>query len=56
MPYENYDITSAQLCDGFVYRSDFDPELRGMGGKLQIQPEYKRNYIYEHEDLEEGII
>lgn len=40
------DLTVAQLCDGFVYNSFEGKGLFGLGGKLTIQPEYQRNYIY----------
>ncbi len=40
------DITVRQICDGFVYNELEGKGLFGMGGKLTIQPEYQRNYIY----------
>jgi hypothetical protein len=40
------DITVAQICDGFVYNQLEGKGLFGLGGKLTIQPEYQRNYIY----------
>ena len=40
------DITVEQICKGFVY-NDFEGKgLFGLSGKLVIQPEYQRNYIY----------
>jgi hypothetical protein len=40
------DITVREIVDGFVY-SELDAKgLTGLGGKLTIQPEYQRNYIY----------
>ncbi|NQT63866.1 MAG: DUF262 domain-containing protein, partial [Candidatus Marinimicrobia bacterium] len=33
-------------CDGFVYNQLEGKGLYGLGGKLTIQPEYQRNYIY----------
>jgi hypothetical protein len=40
------DITIREVCDGFVY-NDFEGKgLFGLSGKLTIQPEYQRNYIY----------
>ncbi len=39
-------ITVAQICDGFVYNQLEGKGLFGLGGKLTIQPEYQRNYIY----------
>ena len=40
------DITVADICDGFVYNQFEGKALFGLGGKLTIQPEYQRNYIY----------
>lgn len=40
------DITVAEVCDGFVYNQLEGKGLFGLGGKLTIQPEYQRNYIY----------
>jgi hypothetical protein len=40
------DITVADICDGFVYNQFEGKGLYGLGGKLTIQPEYQRNYIY----------
>lgn len=40
------DITVREVVEGFVY-SELDAKgLFGLGGKLTIQPEYQRNYIY----------
>ncbi len=36
----------AELCDGFVYNELEEKGLFGLSGKLTIQPEYQRNYIY----------
>lgn len=40
------DITVADICDGFVYNQLEGKGLFGLGGKLTIQPEYQRNFIY----------
>lgn len=40
------DITVADICNGFVYNQLEGKGLYGLGGKLTIQPEYQRNYIY----------
>ena len=40
------DLTVADICDGFVYNEPEGKGLFGWGGKLVIQPEYQRNYIY----------
>lgn len=38
--------TVKDICDGFVYNQLEEKGLFGMNGKLTIQPEYQRNYIY----------
>jgi hypothetical protein len=38
--------TVEELCDGFVYNELEGKGLFGLSGKLTIQPEYQRNYIY----------
>lgn len=40
------DLTVKDICDGFVYNDYEGKGLYGWGGKLTIQPEYQRNYIY----------
>ncbi len=40
------DVTVADICDGFVYNQLEGKGLFGLGGRLTIQPEYQRNYIY----------
>jgi hypothetical protein len=40
------DLTVADICDGFVFNQLEGKGLFGLGGKLTIQPEYQRNYIY----------
>ena len=40
------EITVKQICDGFVYNELEGRGLFGLSGKLTIQPEYQRNYIY----------
>ena len=39
-------ITVKEICDGFVYNELEGRGLFGLSGKLVIQPEYQRNYIY----------
>ena len=40
------DITVGDVCKGFIY-NDFEGKgLFGLSGKLVIQPEFQRNYIY----------
>jgi hypothetical protein len=40
------DISVRDICDGFVYNALEGKGLFGLSGKLTIQPEYQRNYIY----------
>lgn len=40
------DITIEDICQGFVYNEYEGKGLFGFYGKLTIQPEYQRNYIY----------
>jgi len=40
------DITVKEICDGFVYNELEGKGLFGLSGRLTIQPEYQRNYIY----------
>lgn len=40
------DITVKNICDGFIYNELEGKGLFGLAGKLTIQPEYQRNYIY----------
>lgn len=39
-------LTIKDICDGFVYNEYEGKGLFGWSGKLVIQPEYQRNYIY----------
>jgi len=38
--------TVEQLCEGFYYNDLEEKGVYGLNGKLIIQPEYQRNYIY----------
>ena len=40
------EITVDDICQGFVYNEYEGKGLFGLSGKLVIQPEYQRNYIY----------
>jgi len=40
------DLTVKDICEGFVYNELEGKGLFGLSGKLTIQPEYQRNYIY----------
>ena len=42
----NTDYTVKQICDGFVFNEYEGKGLYGLSGKLVIQPEYQRHYIY----------
>ena len=39
-------ITIEEICKGFTYNEYEGKGLFGLSGKLTIQPEYQRNYIY----------
>ncbi len=39
-------ITIKEICEGFTYNEYEGKGLFGLSGKLTIQPEYQRNYIY----------
>lgn len=40
------DIAVKDICEGFVYNQLEGKGLFGLSGRLTIQPEYQRNYIY----------
>lgn len=42
----NTNLTVKDICEGFVYNELEGKGLFGLSGKLTIQPEYQRNYIY----------
>lgn len=50
------DITIKNICDGFVYNEFEGKGLYGLSGRLTIQPEYQRNYIYAAENKEIAVI
>lgn len=50
------DITVEQICKGFVYNELEGKGLFGLSGKLTIQPEYQRNYLYAKRKMEESVI
>jgi len=49
-------ITIKEICEGFVYNELEGKGLFGLAGKLTIQPEYQRNYIYAEEGREAAVI
>lgn len=42
----NPDLTVKKIVDGFIYNALEGKGLFGLSGRLTIQPEYQRNYIY----------
>lgn len=50
------DITVKAICEGFVYNEYEGKGLFGLSGKLTIQPEYQRNYLYAEEKREASVI
>jgi len=44
------DLTVKEICEGFVYNQLEGKGLNGWAGKLTIQPEYQRNYLYLEND------
>jgi hypothetical protein len=50
------DLSVKDICEGFVYSELEGRGLFGLGGKLTIQPEYQRNYIYAHDRKEVAVI
>ncbi len=40
------EVSVSDICNGFVYNQLEGKGLFGLGGKLTIQPEYQRNYLY----------
>lgn len=46
----------SDIVEGFVYNELEGKGLFGLSGKLTIQPEYQRNYIYAEEGKEAGVI
>lgn len=50
------EYTVREICEGFVYNELEGKGLFGLSGKLTIQPEYQRNYIYADEGKEASVI
>ncbi|WP_281640517.1 HNH endonuclease family protein [Aurantimicrobium minutum] len=48
--------TVKDLCEGFVYNELEGKGLFGLSGRLTIQPEYQRNYIYADGVLDVAVI
>lgn len=49
-------FTVREVLDGFVFNEYEGKGLFGLSGKLTIQPEYQRNYIYASEGREVGVV
>ena len=52
----NIKLTIGDICNGFVYNELEGKGLFGLGGKLVIQPEYQRNYIYADGKKDRAVI
>ncbi len=50
------EVTIKEICAGFQYSELEAKGLFGWGGKLTIQPEYQRNYIYAEQKKEAAVI
>lgn len=50
------DITIGEICQGFNYDAHEGRGLFGWNGKLVIQPEYQRSYIYEKLRMDAPVI
>jgi len=50
------DVTISEICKGFTYSELEGKGLFGWSGKLTIQPEYQRNYLYAEAKMEEAVI
>ena len=50
------EITIKDICEGFIYNELEGKGLFGLSGKLTIQPEYQRNYIYADGNRDVAVI
>ena len=50
------EITVRDICEGFVYNELEGRGLFGLSGRLTIQPEYQRNYIYAESKKDIAVI
>lgn len=55
MKTELKEISVKDICNGFVFDKNEGKGLYGLSGKLVIQPEYQRNYIYADNDGKKEI-
>lgn len=56
MKTKRREYTVKQISEGFVYNELEGKGLYGLAGKLTIQPEYQRNYIYQKDNREGAVI
>lgn len=50
------DLTVRDICEGFMYNELEGKGLFGWSGRLTIQPEYQRNYIYADGNKDVAVI
>ena len=50
------EVSVRDVSDGFVYNELEGKGLFGLGGRLTIQPEFQRNYIYAEKNLDVAVI
>lgn len=50
------DLTVRDICEGFIYNELEGKGLFGWSGRLTIQPEYQRNYIYADGNKDVAVI
>ena len=50
------DITVRDICKGFSFDKHEGKGLHGLNGRLVIQPEYQRNYIYDKDGKDVAVI
>ena len=55
MEAELQEYTVKELCEGFTYSELDGKGLYGLAGKLTIQPEYQRNYLYSENKGEKEV-
>jgi len=56
MKTERRIYTVGEILEGFVYDSEEGKGLYGLSGRLQIQPEYQRNYVYAEKKMDEAVV
>ena len=56
MKVELKKYTIKELCEGFTFSQIDGKGLYGLAGKLTIQPEYQRNYLYAEQNGADGGI